>query len=90
VFIGLADRHQRQHEDGQVVRDLRHRPLDDAAIYSTVHPDRQMGAMLFDGADRKHGDCAFGIKACKFLGRQVLPVAAPRSSHEPPSLKFAG
>jgi hypothetical protein len=90
MLIGLTDRHQGQHQDGQVVRDLWHSPLDDAAIYSTVHPYRQMGTMLFDGADRKHGDGAFGIKACEFFGRQVLPIAAQRSGHETSSLKFAG
>ena len=89
MLIGLADRHHRQHENGQIVRDLWYRPLDNAAIYSTVHPDRQMGAMLFDGADRKHGDRAFGIDSREFLGRQVLPIAAPRSGHETSSLKSA-
>jgi hypothetical protein len=82
MLVGFADRHHRQNQDRQVFRDLRNRPPEDAAIYGTVHPDRQMRTMLFDGADRKHGNRVFTIDSREILGRQILPVAAPRSNHE--------
>ena len=73
VLVGLADGHHRQHQRGAVGRHQFDRARDDAGIDRRIDPDRQMRAMLFDGADRKDCHNALRVDVSEILRGQIPP-----------------
>ena len=74
VLVALAVGEAGQGQDRQPLLDMAERPFQHRLRKVAVHGDRQVGAVLLDGADRQDEDRPLAVESGEIRARQVGPA----------------